>query len=290
MKDVALTGFGWMRSLDAVEVQWQHPPPGGETEEAIRAAATAARAAGQTVMLKPHLWVRGGAWQAELRPAADAGGWVAWFGSYEAFIFAQADLATAIKSDWFVIGNELGSATAAAPDRWAALIAGVRKRYAGRITYAANWDEAERITFWPLLDAIGVNFYAPLSTKPAPTDAELRAGATVWLSRYEKLAAATGRPLLLTEVGFRNREGTAATPHTWPEHAPERRTPAGDAEQAAAYRAIFDTFGLAPSVKALYWWKAFSDPSTDEEGPTGFSPIGKPAERVLTERCRAANR
>ena len=177
--DVAITGFGWMPSLTSTEVKWQQPPPGGETEAAIRAAAAAVRAKGQRLMLKPHLWVHTGAWQAELKPDPAAGGWPAWFASYEQFIFAQAELAAELKADWFVIGNELGSATAAAPERWAALIAGVRTRYTGRITYAANWDEAERVTFWPLLDAIGINFYAPLSTKPSPSEAELRAGSPV---------------------------------------------------------------------------------------------------------------
>ena len=283
--DVAITGFGWMPSLTSASVQWQQPPPGGETEAAIRAAAAAARATGQSVMLKPHLWVHGGAWQADLAPDPAAGGWPAWFASYEQFIFDQAALAAELRADWFVIGNELGSATQAAPERWASLIAGVRQRYAGKVTYAANWDEAERVTFWPLLDAIGINFYAPLSTAQPPTDADLRAGARAWLARYEKLAATSGRPLLLTEVGYRNRIGTAATPHAWPEHAPDSQTAAGDAEQAAGYRAIFDTFGRSPSVNGLYWWKAFSDPATNEEGPTGFSPIGKPAARLLAERC-----
>jgi hypothetical protein len=283
--DVAITGFGWMPSLTSTEVKWQQPPPGGETEAAIRAAAAAVRAKGQRLMLKPHLWVHTGAWQAELNPDPAAGGWAVWFASYEQFIFAQAELAAELKADWFVIGNELGSATAAAPERWAALIAGVRKRYTGRITYAANWDEAERVTFWPLLDAIGINFYAPLSTKPSPSEAELRAGATEWLARYEKLAATAKLPILLTEVGYRNRVGTAATPHAWPEHAPDSRTAAGDAEQAAAYAAILDTFGRSPAVTALYWWKAFSDPATGEEGSAGFSPIGKPAARLLAARC-----
>jgi hypothetical protein len=137
-----------------------------------------------------------------------------------------------------------------------------------------------------LLDAIGINFYAPLSSKPSPSEAELRAGATEWLARYEKLAATAKLPILLTEVGYRNRVGTAATPHAWPEHVPDGRTVAGDAEQAAAYAAILDTFGRSPSVTALYWWKAFSDPATGEEGSAGFSPVGKPAARLLAARCR----
>jgi hypothetical protein len=55
--DIAITGFGWMSSLTATEVRWKQPPPGGETEEAIRGGAAAVRAKGQSLLLKPDLWV-----------------------------------------------------------------------------------------------------------------------------------------------------------------------------------------------------------------------------------------
>ena len=285
LRSVALTGFGWLESLHDSRVKWEHPPPGGETVEAIRGAAASARAARQTLMMKPHLWVHGGAWQAELTPDPATGGWPAWFESYTRFIVAQADLAAALHAEWFVVGNELGSATAADPDAWRRLIATVRQHYHGKLTYAANWDEAERITFWGDLDAIGVNFYAPLATAAGASEEQMRTEAARWLARYEALSERVGRSLLLTEVGFRNRAGTAAAPHAWPEHAPADRTHAGDAEQAQAYRAILSTFGRSERVEAIYWWKAFSDPSTDEEGETGFSPVGKPAAQELLRAC-----
>jgi hypothetical protein len=283
---VSLTDFGWMPSLEAVEVRWDPERGAGERLSTMAIEAKRARDAGMQVMLKPHLWVRNGAWQAKLAPDAAAGGWPRWFDSYEQFAVAHARWAESQQIDWFVIGTELGSATEADPARWRALIARVREVYRGRVTYAANWDEAERVPFWDALDAIAVNFYAPLAPAPGAGLDEMSAEARRWLVRYEALANRFGRPLLLTEVGFMNRPGTAVTPHLWPEHANDPASAAGEAEQATAYRAILETFGRSPQVAGIYWWKWFTDPATDEEGPVGFSPAGRQAERVLEAWCR----
>lgn len=61
---------------------------------------------------------------------------------------------------------------------------------------------------------MGVDSYYPLSADPTATDAELRAGA-------EAVANRTGRPVLLTEMGFPNTEGAWAHPHKKREEEPE---------------------------------------------------------------------
>jgi hypothetical protein len=85
--------------------------------------------------------------------------------------------------------------------------------------------------------------------------------------------------VLFTEVGYKSIHGTEVHPHTWPE---ELSAPTVDAAaQARAYRLFLDGIRDRPFVAGVYFWKWFTDPDTDEEGPGGFSPRGKPAEAVL---------
>jgi hypothetical protein len=48
---------------------------------------------------------------------------------------------------------------------------------------------------------------------------------------------------------------------------------------------MVNTFGQSEHVEQIYWWKWFTNPATNEEGPVGFSPRGKPAEAVLRDAC-----
>lgn len=49
--------------------------------------------------------------------------------------------------------------------RWPPLIAAVRRRFTGPLTYAANWDPGYKaVPFWSLLDYVGIDEYHPLRT------------------------------------------------------------------------------------------------------------------------------
>jgi hypothetical protein len=39
----------------------------------------------------------------------------------------------------------------------------IRKIYTGKLTYAANWDDFDKVPFWKELDYIGIDAYFPLS-------------------------------------------------------------------------------------------------------------------------------
>lgn len=284
MGAVSLTAFGWMSSLSSTEIRIARVR-GSETFDRMRVDAERAHALGLEVMVKPHLWIGHGDWRGDIDPAEDAGGWDAWFDSYEAFILEHARFAASIDAAWFCVGVELVSSTRAHPDRWRALIAAIREVYDGRLVYAANWDEVDHVTFHDALDAVGVQHFAPLAEAPGADFATLRAASQRWLDRWSGIATEVDRPLVLTEVGFMNRGGGAVEPWVWPEHLPDVGSEAGDLEQRTAYLATLDTFGRADAVEQIYWWKWFSDPDTDEEGVVGFSPRGKPAGTVLQSFC-----
>jgi hypothetical protein len=278
---ISLTPFGYQWSLSSDSVRMATHM--GESDVSLAKTTEHARALGMRVMLKPHIWVRGGGWIGEQSLPDDAA-WARWFASYRSFIVHYAELAQREKMDALVLGTELKRASQRDRESWREIIAAVRAVYKGRLIYAANWDEAEKVVFWDLVDEIGVQEYEPLTDKKNATPAELRAGWTRIVGKLDALAKRTGKPIVLTEIGYRAMRDAAISPSSWPEHAPESLYD-GEA-QAECYRAAFAALRGRPWLRGIYIWKWFTD-SQDESGPTDFSPAGKPAEKVLREFYRA---
>jgi hypothetical protein len=251
----------------------------GESDEALAATTRQAHALGMRVMLKPHVWIRGGAWIGDQELADDAA-WARWLESYRAFILHYAQLAAREKMESLAIGTELKRATPRDRDKWAALIRDLRAAYHGTITYAANWDEAEHVVFWDLVDEVGVQEYEPPTGKRGATLADLRAGWTRIVAKLAALHQRTKKPIVITEIGYRATPDAALAPATWPESTPSAKY--DGQTQADCYRAAFEALQGKPWLRGVYLWKWFSD-SQDESGPTDFSPAGKPAEKVLQE-------
>ena len=280
---ISLTPFGFMQSTSAVEIRVAGAHGAGESDERMRLEVAHAHALGIKVALKPHLWIRHGEWQGDLQFANDDA-WRAWFKSYRAFILHYAALAERDHYDMLVLGTELKSATAACdPECWRALIAELRAAYHGPLTYAANWDEAERVPFWSLLDFIGVDAYAPIAKKSGAAEPELCTAWGALAKSLEALSKRTGKRVILTEIGYRATRDAAMAPATWPESDPNPQFDGG--EQASCFRAAFSTLWGKPWLAGIYVWKWFTD-SHDENGPTDFSPADKPAESVIGEFYR----
>ena len=278
---ISLTPFGFMESTRAVEIRVAGAH-GGESDERMRLEVAHAHALGIKVALKPHLWIRHGEWQGDLQFADDAA-FRTWFKSYRAFILRYAALAERDGYDLLVIGTELKSATACDPECWRALIAELRAVYHGPLTYAANWDEAERVPFWSALDFIGIDAYAPIATRPGAKEPELCLSWNTLAKSLEALSKRTGKRVLLTELGYRATRDAAMAPATWPEADPDPHF--DGAEQASCFRAAFSTLWGQRWLAGVYVWKWFTD-SRDEEGPTDFSPADKPAEAVIGDYYR----
>src|SRR5581483_5505891 len=161
---ISLTPFGFMESPAAPEVR-SGGARGPEHDERLHAEVAQAHGLGLKVALKPHVWIAGGDWPGDLKWPNDAA-WRRWFASYRAFILRYAAIAERDHYDLLVLGTELKSATANDSAAWRALIADLRRAFHGPLTYAANWDEAERVPFWDALDFVGVDAYAPIAKKP----------------------------------------------------------------------------------------------------------------------------
>lgn len=286
---VSLTPFGWMPSLTSTRVQ-RHTGANGETDDRMVAEIRAARALRLRVMLKPHVWIRGGAFRGHIRPggvgdgpATDAG-WDAFHESHARFVLHYAAMAAAHDVQALVIGVEFDSAVAAHPEAWRALIARVREVYSGELVYAANWDKVADVPFWSELDYVGVQFYPSLADAEGASLARLRRAMAGHLDGLVQLAQDVGRPVVLTEVGYRATADAAVRPHLWPERMAEMAP--DPAAQALAYHALLAEVAVRPTIRGLYIWKYFTDPDTDEEGAAGFSPRGRAAENLLRRAFR----
>jgi hypothetical protein len=275
---VSLTPFGFMRSLDEPRVHFIGDYRGGETDARMEEVLDQAKARGLRVLLKPHLWIARGEWRGNIDFARPAD-WQRWFDSYERWILHYADMAQRNEVAAFVIGVEFRSSQRAHQDRWRDLARKVRERYDGKLTYAANWDDAAEVSWWDAVDYIGVQFYPPVANGGVPKLASVRESLTSNLDAIETVSRRFDRPVLFTEVGYRAADDALEHPHQWPERS--RAAAPNPSVQELGYRAFVSAIRNRPWVKGVYWWKWFTDPATDEEGSAGFSPRGRPAERVL---------
>jgi len=129
------------------------------------------------------------------------------------------------------------------------------------------------------LDALGIQFYPPVASEEDAPVTAMGARLEGYFDRLGELSEEHERPVIFTEVGYRSAALAAVRPHEWTERTPEA---AVDEElQATLYTLFFAGVRDRPYVRGVYLWKWFTDPDSREEGPTGFSPFGKPAAEVL---------
>ena len=158
--------------------------------------------------------------------------------------------------------------------RWRSVIEAARRRFAGPITYAANFDQYREVDFWGDLDLIGINAYFQLRERlrgasadlPAKLDRGWRHHVGEMLA-FRKQAGLTKHRILFTEMGYTFRRNS--TLHPWasggfslvgsPPHARLvlwDEEPTVPEERAAAVRSLGRVLrGLKTDVLAgvLYW-------------------------------------
>ncbi|HYL06615.1 MAG TPA: hypothetical protein VE075_11275, partial [Thermoanaerobaculia bacterium] len=279
---VSLMPFAFEAGPAAPHLRMLGGRPESETDVGMIHAVRRARAHGLRTLYKPHVWVGGGSWPGEVA-MPDEAAWQAWWRDYRRYVLHHAVLARWAGADLFSVGCELSGTLGRAED-WRRLIAAVRRVYPGLVTYSGNWSgDLERAPFWPDLDLIGVGAYFPLSPDPAAGRAELVRGGAAVAARLAAASRAWGRRLLLTEVGFAACRAAWTAPHR------EGGTPS-QADQAAAYAALFEALGRPPWLAGSFVWKAFSGEATDlpaaarrrrDQGDADFRFLGRQAEPVI---------
>lgn len=242
-----------------------------------------ARGLGLKVLLKPHVDIlEGNRWRGEIGPAFTEADWAVWFASYRSFILHYAALAAEAGADLFSIGCEL-DATVHRGSEWRSVIAAVRQVYPGRLIYADDQAESapDAVTWWDALDLIGMDAYPTLSAETRPSVSSLCLGWEGYLDKLHRLSERWGKPLVITEIGYRSVEGGAYNPWDW-----QKRGPVDLVTQRKAYEAAFRMVAGRTWLAGIYWWQWMPDPDHGGPADTGYSPHGKPAERTLASGYR----
>ncbi len=263
-------------------------PQKTESDANIAEAVANAHAHGLSVLLKPMLSGLDGTIASSLAPS-DAN---AFFASYKAQIVDYARVAQELHANSLSIGNELSALTGPQYlNEWTSIIHAVRQVYHGTITYAAATDEANHVSFWNQVDEIGINAYPPLTTKTDPTVTQLeQAWKSVSANPYwsnainhmspvdffHSLSSEYGKQVLFTEVGYQSVTGTNIDPGNPSSHTPDAQA------QANAFNAFFNVM----SSEGGSWFKGAEIWDWDGQNvvsPTGFSPMGKPAQSLIAD-------
>jgi serralysin len=263
-------------------------PTKTESDANIATAIADAHDLGLSVLLKPMLTGLDGTNQARIDPSDPA----AFFASYTAQMVDFAKVAQAAGAESFSIGNELQELSGPQYlDYWTTLINDVRAVYSGTITYSAATDEAHNVSFWNQVDEIGINAYPPLTSSLDPTVQDM---VTAWNSVpkdnywaasmdyqspvdfFHSLSLDYDKPVLFTETGYRSLDGTNISPGGGTGSTPDVQ------EQADAFNAFFQVW----SSEGGSWFKGaeiWDWDLTNTYSPTGYSPMGKPAQDLITE-------
>lgn len=280
VNSIAVIPYGFSRTERRPEIGFVHRNPRGETDEGTVRAVSDARSLGLTAMLKPQIWVGRGAFVGAVAMTTEAD-WARWFRSYRRFAVHHAIVAEAARAALFCVGTEL-TASEEREMEWRGIVAAVRLATGAPLLYATNWASgARRVRFWDALDAIGADFYDPLSTDPGATDAALVAGARRAAEPVARLSAATGKPVVFAEAGYPPARAAWTTPHdetSGRSFAPE--------DAARAVRAVFAAFNAEEWWRGVYWWKAFSDGRDAGASDRGFNFLGRPAGDAIAEGFR----
>ncbi len=276
----AVMPFGFIRELNSPEIifdtgrQWY-----GETSNGARQYIQMLHKNGVNVMLKPQIWIWRGEFTGTLKMESEED-WQALEASYEKFMLAYAKLAQETRTDLLCIGTELELFVEHRPLFWKDLIAKVRKVYYGKLTYAANWDEFPRTTFWEDLDFIGIDAYFPLSEEKTPSVEQLREGWQKHKQKIKALSIEKDKPVVFTEYGYRSMDYTAKKP--WLVDRNEENV--NLIGQVNAQKAIFEEFWNEDWFAGGYVWKWFIQHDKAGGGKDNrFTPQNKPAQTVISE-------
>jgi len=277
---VALMPFGFVGELSSPQIMhnadWQWF---GETEKGVLQYAKSFQKENIGIMVKPQLWVRNGIFTGKIKMNSEAN-WIALEASYRAFILTYAAAAEKVNAELFCIGTELEEFVKKRPQYWRKLIQEIRGVYKGKLIYAANWDEYQRVPFWDALDYIGIDAYFPLSDVKTPTVANYEQGWKPHKKQIVRLQKRVQKPILFTEFGYRSVDFSGKKP--WNSNSIEAGV--NLEAQTNALQAIYNQFWNEDWFAGGFVWKWFHihDRAGGEQN-NRFTPQNKPAAQLLKE-------
>ncbi len=281
---VALMPFGFIRNLSEPKIRFNEKRQWfGERKEGVHQYAEIFGKKNIKVMLKPQIWVWGGEYTGYIEMDSEEK-WKTLETSYESFILLYAKLANEIDADILCIGTELEKFVLNRPEYWKELIKKIKKLYKGKLTYAANWDEFKRVTFWDQLDYIGVDAYFPLSESKSPTIEELEIGWKLHKEQIQQIQSTYKKPVLFTEFGYRSVNFMGKEP--WDSKRVQGQV--NLEAQSNGLQAIYNQFWKEDWFAGGFVWKWFvKHDRVEGENNNHFTPQNKPAQELLQKVYKA---
>jgi len=241
-----------------------------------------AKELGLKIMLKPHVWVRSQGWAGDFSPESEPL-WKNWEDTYKKYILEYAEIAEKQNVEMICIGTEFRKTVIEKPTFWNDLIVDVKKIYSGKLTYAANWDNYENVSFWDELDYIGIDAYFPISDNETPDIKELSTNLEMISSKLEMFSKSQVKPILFTEYGFRSIDYTAAGHWKYDADTLSVNMDAQKNALTAFYNSLWDENWCAGGF--LWKWHALHDKYGGAECKR-YTPQNKPAQNVVAEHYK----
>lgn len=200
----------------------------------------------------------------------------AWFANYLQVYKPYLEVAQQSGVEQVAIGTELQTLEILHEHYWDDFIANVASIYTGRLTYDMNFStlvaHANALPTWfgnSRLSALGVSAYFSLVNSPATVP--LAQLPTLWAqdvrAPLDTLATTTGKPVILSELGYRNDAYALYRPFvTTPYAAPDPTL------QAAAFDAAMQNVVADRLITGVFVW-AWSFPV--------YAPNNLPAAKTL---------
>lgn len=275
---VSLMPFGFIRDLNTPKIsfnsnrQWF-----GETEKGLIQYANEFHKHRIKIMIKPQIWVWRGEFTGLIEMKSEEN-WKILEDSYQDFILTYAKTAAVMNADILCIGTELEKFVIKRPYFWQNLIKKIKTIYKGKLTYAANWDEYKKLTFWSELDFIGIDAYFPLADKQTPTVSDFEQGWQVHKSEIKRIQKKFQKQILFTEYGYRSVHFNGKQPWKVDEFEGNVNLQA----QQNGLQAIHNQFWKEDWFAGGFVWKWFhKHEKVGGEKNNRFTPQNKPAEKLL---------
>jgi hypothetical protein len=250
----------------------------GESPEGVRVTIDSAHRAGIKVMLKPQVYVPDG-WPGSLDFNTDAD-WEKWEKEYVKYLMIFVDLGIEMKVEAICVGTEFRFSTKKREKFWRDLIAQIRKKYSGQLTYSSTWDEYAAVPFWDALDFAGINAYMPLVEKDTPSVSELCEAWKPYCEQIKAFQLKIKKPIVFTEYGYLSVDGCGGK--NWELEKKVKSLKINELAQANAFDALHRTFGRYAWWQGSFLWKWFPD-GQGHEGyfERDYTPQGKQGAATL---------
>lgn len=272
--------FGFIKNLSDPNLQYNSDRQWfGETKAGVKQYIEAFQSEGIKIMIKPQIWV----WQGEftgLIQMTSEEDWKLLEENYTKFILDFAEVAQDTNAELLCIGTELELFIQNRPDYWKQLIADIRKVYKGKLTYAANWDEYPKTTFWDAVDYIGIDGYFPVSDLKTPTVEATKLGLQRWKTEMKTLSERYKKQIVFTEYGYRSVDYAGKEPWKFDEDMDVVNLEA----QTNTTQAFLDELWQEDYIAGGFIWKWFHNhQSSGGDKDSQFTPQNKSVEDVIRQ-------